>query len=125
MRRLLLIALACILAACSTAPAAPIQATGQGRIVGFATLAIWGDWESDLAPAYTQLAAARHRAARMLTDGRISVDTAVAVQKTADQARALLDASRRGDAKTPTQQQRDQLAEAKRLIAATEQLMEH
>lgn len=125
MTRLLLIALAFAMAACTTSPVAPIQATGQGNITGIATLALWGEWESELAPAYTRLAVVRHRAARLLNNGKITVDTAIAVQKTADQARALLDQSRRGDAKHPTEQQRGQLAEAHRLIDTAEALLEH
>lgn len=124
MIRALIIAAAFALSACSTAPNVPLQAAGQSRIAGFATLAVWGAWESDLAPAYTRLAVLRHRAARALEARMITVDTAVAIQKTADQARSLLDASRRGDAKEPTLLQRAQLAEAQRLLGTAETLLE-
>lgn len=118
--RILLIAFVMALSACSAAPAIPIQASGQNAVTGFATAALWGTWEADLAPAYTRLAALRHRAARQLTDGRIDVATAIAIQQTADQARTLLDQSRRGNATTPSPEQRAQLAEAQRLIAVAE-----
>lgn len=125
MTRALLIALAFAMAACTAVPQTPIKAAGQGNITGIATLALWGGWESELAPAYTRLAAVRHRAARLLNADKIDVDTAIAVQQTADQARVLLDQSRRGQAKTPTDQQRAQLANAQRLIAIAESLLEY
>lgn len=125
MIRALIIALALALTACTTTPTAPLSANAQSGLSGFATLAVWGEWESDLAPSYTRLAALRHRAARQLTDGRINADTAVTIQKTADRARALLDQSRRGNKTAPTDHQRAQLAEAKRLIATAETLLEH
>jgi len=124
MLRTLLIVLALALSACTSAPpapvAAPLKASGPASVSGIATLALWGDWESDLAPAYTQLAVLRLRAAHRLDAGKIAVTTAIAVQASADQARALLDKSRRGDAKSPTPLQRAQLAEAQRLITQIE-----
>lgn len=123
--RALIIAAALALAACSTAPAVPMQAAGQGSISGFATLAIWGEWESDLAPAYTRLAVVLHRSARALDARRIDVETAAAIQKTTDQARRLLDASRRGSAKEPSLLQRAQLDEAQRLIGTAETMLEN
>jgi len=125
MLRILLISLVLALSACTSAPPAPLKAAGQGSVAGFATLALWGEWESELAPAYTQLAVVRHRAAKALDAGKISVDTAIAIQQAADQARQLLDESRRGDAKEPTLLQRAQLAEAKRLIVTAETLLEN
>lgn len=123
MSRILILAIALALSACATPPSS-LEAGARSNVAGFATLAVWGEWESDLAPAYTRLAVVRHRAARLLTDGRIGVDTAIAVQKSADEARALLDQSRRGNAKAPTAQQRDQLAAAQRLIAVAESHLE-
>lgn len=120
MIRLLLIALIVALSACTTAPASSVKAAGKGNISGVATLAMWGEWESDLAPAYTRLAVLRRAAARQLTAGQIDTAAAIRIQKTADQARALLDQSRRGDAKNPSLEQRAQLAEAQRLIASAE-----
>lgn len=124
MVRALIIAAALALAACTSAPSVPMQAAGQGNIAGFATLAVWGEWESDLAPAYTRLAVIRHRAARALDARRIGVETAVAIQKTADQARRLLDESRRGNTQAPTLLQRALLAEAQRLMDTAETLLE-
>lgn len=124
MRRILIIAAALALSACAVQPATPLQAASHGNIAGFATIAQWGHWESELAPVYTRLAALRHRAARALDAGRIDVDTAIAIQATADRARAALDDSRRGPARDPTLLQRAQLAEAQRLIGVAENLME-
>ena len=125
MLRALLIAMVFALAACSSVPPVPLKAVGQSSFSGFATLALWGEWESELAPAYTRLAAVRHRAARQLDAGKVDVATAISVQQSADRARVLLDDSRRGDTKTPTLLQRAQLAEAQRLIASAEKLLEH
>lgn len=125
MLRILLISLVLALSACTTAPTAPLKAAGQGTGAGFATLAFWGQWESELAPAYTQLAVVRHRAAKALDLGKIGVDTAIAIQQAADQARQLLDESRRGSANEPTLLQRAQLAEARRLIVTAETLLEN
>lgn len=124
MRRALLIAAALALSACASQQVTPLQATSPSSVSGFATIAQWGTWEADLAPAYTRLAALRHRAARALDAGRINVDTAIAIQANADRARAALDDSRRGPARDPTLLQRAQFAEAQRLIGVIEHLME-
>lgn len=123
MRALILILCACVTLAGCAAPPAGMQAKAAGGMTAFATLSEWGTWEFELAPAYTRLAAARHNAARLLDARRIDVATAVAVQALADQARALLDASRRGDAKHPTAEQRLQLDRARALIAEAESLL--
>lgn len=127
MIRTLLIALALALSACSTTPAttpAPVSATGKSGLVGFATISLWGTWESELAPAYTRLAVLRHNAARALDANRIPRSVAVQIQALADSARARIDTSRRGNAEQPTAAQRADLAEAKRLIESAEQLLE-
>lgn len=124
MRRSLLIAAALALSACASHQVTPLQATSPASVYGFATIAQWGHWESELAPVYTRLAALRHRAARALDAGRINVDTAIAIQANADRARVALDDSRRGPARDPTLLQRAQLAEAQRLIGVIEHLME-
>lgn len=110
--------------ACTTVAPPPLAATGTASPAGFATLALWGEWESDLAPAYTRLAVLRHRAARMLDARRIDVAVAIAVQAEADRARNLLDDSRRGNSKTPSPRQRQQLADAIAAIAAAETRLE-
>lgn len=124
--RVILIALAAaLMAACtSPAPIQPIEAIAQGKVVGFGTLADFGSWEFELAPAYTRLAVLRHRAARQLDERRIALPTAMAVQDLADRARALLDLSRRGNAMQPTVGQREQFAAARVLIADAEALLE-
>jgi hypothetical protein len=124
-KSLIALAVAALLSACSTAPAVPLQATASSSVTGFATLALWGTWESELAPAYTRLAVLRHRAARALQDGRIAVATAIEIQASADQARAKLDASRRGHATEPTADQRMLLVEARHLIYRAEQRLEN
>lgn len=122
--RALLIAAAILLSACTTAPAVPVQAAGQGNITGFATLAVWGAWESELAPAYTRLSILLHRTARARDARKITLDTAVEILGKGDLVRGLLDASRRGNAKEPTLVQRAQFAEAQRLMDTIEPLLE-
>lgn len=126
MRRLLLaLALLLGLTACSTpAVVSPLATSPRADVTGFATLATWGTWEMQLAPAYTRLAGLRHRASAQLDARRIPVATAIAVQATADQARAALDRSRRNDAAEPTPEQRAALADAQALIAKIETLLE-
>lgn len=102
----------------------PARAIAKGSVSGFATAALWGTWEEQLAPAYTRLAALRHQAALELTAGRIPVDRAQSVQSLANRARRALDASRRGDALDPTHDQRQQLDAAKALIAQGYALLE-
>lgn len=119
-----LIAIGMTLSACTTVAPPPLAATGTATPAGFATLALWGEWESDLAPAYTRLAVLRHRAARLLDARRIDVAVAIAIQAEADRARNLLDDSRRGNSKTPTPRQRQQLADAIAAIAAAETRLE-
>ena len=78
----------------------------------------------ELAPAYTRLAAVRHRAAKRLDGGRLSVEAAVAIQDLADRARAKLDASRRGSLTDPGPEQKGALAAAIRLIDQAEYTLE-
>ena len=126
MRKIFLIVCLLALSACASQPqTVGASATGRGGVVGFATLAEFGSWEYQLAPAYTRLAVLRHQAANALTAKRISVDVAVAVQATADEARSLLDASRRGNAKTPTDEQHLMYAEALAKIGVIETLLEN
>lgn len=122
-KTILALAVAAMLAGCATPPK-PVSAQGGSQLAGFATLAVWGTWEAELAPAYTRLAVLRHNAANRLDAGRISVQTAQMVQSMANEARAALDLSRRGPAKEPTDLQREQLADAIRLIERAEQLLE-
>ncbi len=86
-----------LLAACASQPQA-IQAKVKPADIGvFATLAESGTFEMELAPVYTQLAAARHSAAAQLRDGRISLADAVKVQQLADAARTALDGAYAAD----------------------------
>lgn len=65
----------------------------QGGLVAFATLAPIGTFEYKAAPAYTQLAALRYRAASLLRKSRITVAEAEDVQAQADHVRKQLDAA--------------------------------
>lgn len=122
--KLLLVVGALALASAAFATPAPVTATATASVVGFATAAPWGTWQAELAPAYTRLAALRHRAARALEARRIPVAVAIEIQAKADVARARLDASRRGEVVDPTPIQRQALAEAIRQIEQAEQLLE-
>ena len=124
MRALFIALLALVMVACSTPQPIPITAKASGSVAGFATLARFGTYEMELAPAYTRLASLRHRAARDLEASRITVDIAIAVQALADQARRHLDDARRGDLVTPTPEQRRQLQDAVLLMDKIETLLE-
>lgn len=80
------------LAACSTS--VPLSGTAQtDAILSASTLAFTGTCEMDVAADFSALALYRKRAARDLTRGQITVDTARQVQALADSARADLDAA--------------------------------
>lgn len=101
MRYLVAAIAALLLAGCAAAPQ-PMEAHGRGRVViGAATLATLGTFEWHAAPAYTQLALLRQRAARRLNDGRITVDLARRIQTAADAARAELDEAVGAHGKSP------------------------
>ena len=80
-------------AGCASQPVQPVASAASGGITAFATLAPFGSFEMELAPAYTRLAMLRHNAARQLTQGRITVETAKGLQTKADEARKTLDAA--------------------------------
>lgn len=93
--RLFILAAALALGACASQPAPPTLA-GSGAasgIVLFGTLAPAGSFEWQAAPAYTALAALRHRAARELRRGRIDAGTARETQRRADAVRRDLDSA--------------------------------
>lgn len=51
-KSVLLLAFCAALTACATSPQSPpIAASARGSVVGFATLATFGTWEMELAPA--------------------------------------------------------------------------
>ena len=126
MRKILLAAvLAVSLAACATPQPAPLAAYARGHVTGVATLAIWGTWEMELAPAYTRQIVLLNRATRALEAGQIDVATAIEIRTAADRARQLLDASRRGHATQPTALQRASLADAQHQLYLAEQLLEN
>lgn len=83
-----------MLAACTTAPPAPLSAASASGAFGAATVSQWGTVEDVLAPLYTSNAMTRMRAVRALTAGRITRDQARAVLAHTDRARAVLDAAR-------------------------------
>jgi len=123
--RALIIVIALVISACASPPPVALSAANQGSVSGFATAAFWGSWEFETAPAYTRLAALRHRAARAYLAGRIDVATARIIQGEADLARTALDASHRGKSPEPTSQQRAQLADAVAAIERAERLLEN
>lgn len=109
MRALVVLALACFIAACATPPppTTALESKPQRtRLSGFATLCDEGSYSCRAAPVYTRLAQLRHNAARALEAGKIGVDQARAIQSRADVVRALLDngiaADKRGDAANAT-----------------------
>lgn len=122
--KLLLVAVALALASAAFATPSPVTATATASVVGFATAAPWGTWQAELAPAYTRLAALRHRAARALEARSISVSVAIEIQARSDLARSFLDVSRHGEVVKPTPDQRQALAEAIQQIKQAEQLLE-
>jgi len=93
---------ALLLAGCASTPLqGEARPARSGGVFAVATVAPWGSFEHEAAPAYTRLAVARRLAANRLDAGRITVSQAQRVQDAADAARAALDAARaradRGD----------------------------
>lgn len=90
MRALIVMALCALLFGCGSLPSG-IQGRAEGGPVMFGTVAAFGTFEMQLAPAYTRLAVLRHNTARALRDKRITVARAEFIQASADHARGLLD----------------------------------
>lgn len=90
MRTLIIMALCALIVGCGSLPS-DIQGRAAGGPVMFGTVAAFGTFEMQLAPAYTRLAVLRHNAARALAEKRIPVQTAEFIQAVADRARSLLD----------------------------------
>ncbi|MBI4997852.1 MAG: hypothetical protein HZC22_13360 [Rhodocyclales bacterium] len=124
MRAILILLAAAVLAACAPAPVQPIQAAAQGKVAGFGTLTSFGDWEFQLAPAYTEVKALGHQAAVRFSAGAINLATAKKIQASLDAAQIFLDQSRRGNAKEPTTEQRLLLIEAQFQISEARNLLE-
>ena len=124
-KTIITLATAALLAGCATTPPpTPIAASGRGQIAGFASIAQWGTWEAELAPAYTRAAALYHRNAARLEGGRISRATAIRAHDLVSQALDNLNASRRSLAPEPTPTQRAHLAEARSLLDRAAALLE-
>jgi len=125
MRALLIGLLAVFMTACATPPAqTPVSAVVKSSITGFATLADFGTWEMQLAPAYTRLAVLVHRAARAKEAGRLSLDWEFEIRKRAIYAQALLNGSRRGERINPDDDQRLFLKTATGLMNEIEAILE-
>lgn len=124
-KTILALAIAALLAGCATTPPpTPIAASARGSISGHATLALWGTWEMELAPAYTRVAALSHRAAAALDAGRLNAAVGERVRDLLRQAKDALDASRRAGTAAPTTDQRELLAIAQRRLDAAASLLE-
>ena len=101
MRTIVALFLAVLMAGCAVNPIGGTAKPDRSGTFAVGTLAPWGSFEHEAAPAYTSLAVARRLAARRLDRQEITADQAIAVQTAADRARAALDAARaradRGD----------------------------
>lgn len=116
--RILILVLAALLSACAAPQAqlasSPARDTG---VIAVGTLAPLGSFEWQVAPDYTRLATTRRLAARLLTQGRITVETAEQVQIEADAARRLLDeAVAAGGGAANVAQAREHIARAAALV---------
>ena len=118
------------LAGCGAPPAPPApvdllaSAPSSGAVEAFATLAPLGSFEWHAAPTYTRTAAARHRAAALLRDGRITRDQAIEVLRQTDQARRLLDEAVTQDADRQAVEAAASLASARAALAVAETILE-
>lgn len=119
MRSMILVAALALLSACAqSTPLASAPERDSGVIV-VGTLAPLGSFEWQVAPDYTRLATTRRIAARLLTQGRITVETAEQVQAEADAARRLLDeAVAAGGGAANVAQAREHIARAQKLVEA-------
>jgi len=109
------------------ASTSPIQGEARHDRQGtfaIATLAPWGSFEHEAAPAYTRLAVTRRLAANRLDAGRIDVSLARRVQDAADAARTALDAARARADRGDRDGARGDLAGALALVEAAEQLLQ-
>ena len=99
MRIFTIVLLAVLMAACTSPPPQLLEPSAAvSGISAFGTLASFGTFEMELAPAYTRLAVLRHNAALALNRGGITVDLAKEIQAGSDLARGKLDQSRAYDA---------------------------
>lgn len=121
MKSLFIVALAALaLSACSTVQ--PMAGSAQtDSLVSAGTLAFAGTCEMDVAADYSATTLYRKRAARDLTRGTLTVDTAQKVQALADSARADLDAACPNRQATLNVAHRDQ---ARATLAAIAKLLE-
>jgi hypothetical protein len=126
MRRLLLIVVAVLgLGACASTPqATPMQGASGASIVGFGTLADFGSWEFELAPAYTEVEVINHKAKSLLAKHAIDASTAEQIRDLTRSARLLLDKSRRGNKTAPTNEQRLLLLEARFKLSEARNILE-
>lgn len=94
---ILFLLLASFLIGCASTPqVTPLENKQEsGGLQVFATLADFGTFEMELAPAYTRLAMLRHNAAKALRKSQITRNDAISIQQAADFARAKLDESKK------------------------------
>lgn len=118
--------LAILMIGCASTPKQPetLQAEqSTGAITAFGTLATFGTFEMQLAPAYTRLAVLRHNAAQALKKGRIDVALAKKIQRAANNARVYLDQAKLADAKKEPDVAKSALNEGITKIQETEGLL--
>lgn len=123
MRTLILIAALLVSAAGLAEPTQALNATAQIGPSGTATIALFGTWQMQVAPKYTQMTAINKRALALLRAGKLDVETARAIHDKSIEARGLLDQSWRADKLDPTPVQRLQLHYATKIIDEAAELL--
>lgn len=124
MRLFFLTLFAVLIAGCATTPIESARPARDAGTFAVATIAPFGSFEFEAAPAYTRLAVARRLAARRLSDGRMTVEHAIAVQAAADDARRALDAAAAAASSGDRAGARDQLGDAMGKVRRAEKLVE-
>jgi len=124
MRFILMSLMALALGACTTNPLqGEARPARSGGVFAVATVAPWGTFEHEAAPAYTRLAVALRVTSNRLTTGRITASQARTVLSTAEATKAVLDAARARADRGDREGARVDLADALVQVDAVEQLV--